>query len=149
MPTLSCLAGITKLIFAFFVCIHPLHASPVAIPHENAVGTVWRFPNETWIENLAVRQNGEILCSSIDRAAIYLVNPFEHSATTLHQFDATYGVLGIADVQNDIFVVNTAEIDLKTSMGVPGTAKIWKVDVGAWALVCIDNGIKTCLLSLR
>lgn len=42
------------------------------VPNDNAVGLVCQFPNETAIENLAVRQNGEILYTSINCAPIYL-----------------------------------------------------------------------------
>ena len=104
-------------------------------PDDSAVGTVWTFENETWIENLAVRENGEVLCTSINRAALYLVNPFEHVASLVHQFEPTDGLLGIAEVQNDVFVFASANISLATSAAYPGSAKMWKVDMSAWELV--------------
>lgn len=110
-------------------------AQTLPIPDGSAVGVVWTFENETWIENLAVRENGEILCTSINRAALYLVSPFEHVASLVHQFEPTDGLLGIAEVQNDVFVVASANISLATSAAYPGSAKMWKVDMGAWELV--------------
>ena len=109
---------------------------------DSAVGTVWTFDNLTWIENLAVRQNGEIICSSLNRAALYLVNPFAHKAFLIHQFEATDGALGIAEVQNDVFVVVTANISTATTTVWPGSAKIWRVNMTAYALVRTLIGMK-------
>ncbi|GAB7326217.1 hypothetical protein MBLNU13_g10211t1 [Cladosporium sp. NU13] len=74
----------------------------------NPVATLWTFQNKTWIENLAVRANGNVLCTSLNRAAIYQVDPFKHVAGTLHQFASTDGCLGIAETSSDVFVVVTA-----------------------------------------
>jgi streptogramin lyase len=103
--------------------------------NSNPVATLWTFPNETWIENLAVRANGDILCTSLNRNAVYKVNPFDHIAKTLHQFSSTDGCLGIAETASDFFVVVTANVSLKTNTAWPGSAKIWRVDVRAWELV--------------
>jgi hypothetical protein len=103
--------------------------------NSNPVATLWTFPNETWIENLAVRANGDVLCTSLNRNAIYKVNPFDHIAETLHQFSSTDGCLGISETASDIFVVVTANVSLKTNTAWPGSAKIWHVDVRAWELV--------------
>lgn len=121
------------LICVLFTLLVPIKSAPV--PGDNAVGVVWTFPNETWIENLAVRQNGEILATSLSRNAVYLVDPFEHTATTVHQFGPGNGVLGIAEIENDIFALATADINLKTSSATKGSNKIWRLDMTAWNLV--------------
>ena len=54
-----------------FLYVAPSYAA--SIIDDGAVGTVWTFENVTWIENLAVRQTGGVLCTSINRAAVYLV----------------------------------------------------------------------------
>jgi streptogramin lyase len=59
--------------------------------NSNPIATLWTFPNETWIENLAVRANGDVLCTSLNRNAVYKVNPFDHIAKTLHQFSSAEG----------------------------------------------------------
>lgn len=116
------------------LCTPYISALPFA--PSDAVATIWTFPNETWIENLAVRQNGAVLCTSINRAAIYQVDPFAHIATTVHQFDSKDSVLGIAEIENDVFVAVTSTVDLATNEAKKGSAKIWRVDLGAWSLVC-------------
>ncbi|KAK3668217.1 hypothetical protein LTR22_000902 [Elasticomyces elasticus] len=65
------------------------------LPDDDAIGVVWQFPNTTWIENLAVRANGEVLCTSLSADAIFMVNPFAYTEVTVHQFEAGSGVLGI------------------------------------------------------
>ena len=119
----SCLS-----VFASFVIALPVAGS-------DAVGVVWTFPNETWIENIAVRQNGAVLCTSLSRYAVYQVDPFAHTAATVHQFDAGNGVLGISEIENDVFVVVTADVDLATSSAKPASAKMWRIDMAAWSLV--------------
>ena len=104
------------------------------------------FPNGTWIENLAVRANGEILATSLSKAAIYLLNPFQHTAEVAHQFESTDGVLGIAEIEPDVFAVATAEVNLKTSAAVNGTAKLWKLDMWAWTSVSLSQVIQRFVL---
>ena len=110
-------------------------ALPLDPAKSNPVATLWTFPNETWIENLAVRANGNTLCTSLNRAAIYQVDPFKHVAETLHQFASTDGCLRIAETSSNVFVVVTANVSLETNTAWPGSAKIWRVDVRAWELV--------------
>ncbi|KAI7320849.1 hypothetical protein KC315_g9303, partial [Hortaea werneckii] len=86
-----------SLFFAVATCTAFLDAG------DNAVGSIWTFPNETWIENLATRENGMLLCTSLNRFAIYQVDPFGHTAVVVHRFDSGEGVLGITELQNDIW----------------------------------------------
>ncbi|KAI7212088.1 hypothetical protein KC333_g7318 [Hortaea werneckii] len=111
-------------------------ATGTALLHagDNAVGSIWTFPNETWIENLAARENGMLLCTSLNRFAVYQVDPFGHSAIVVHQFESSEGVLGITEVKNDIWIVATSNVNLTTSTAKPGSAKIWKLDMGAWSV---------------
>ena len=86
-------------------------------------------------QNLAIRQNGAVLCTSISASSIFQVDPFAHTETTVHQFAPTDNILGITEVYDDVFVVVSANISTATSTAWPGSAKMWKVDMGAWELV--------------
>ncbi|KAI7553558.1 hypothetical protein KC331_g1151 [Hortaea werneckii] len=123
--------GVAAAIYLFFTI-----ATGKALLHagDNAVGSIWTFPNETWIENLATRENGMLLCTSLNRFAVYKVDPFGHTAAVVHQFDSGEGVLGITEVQNDIWIVVTSNVNLTTSTAKPGSAKIWRLDMGAWSV---------------
>ena len=128
------MALLLLLKLATLLCL-PFLAPSRPVKGDQAVGVVWTFDNETWIENLAVRQNGGILCTSIDRAALYLVDPF--AMGTVHHFAPTDRALGITEVGNDIFAVATANVTLATSQSFPGSSKLWKVDMAAWDWVSI------------
>ncbi|KAI7493325.1 hypothetical protein KC367_g8640, partial [Hortaea werneckii] len=117
-----------SLFFSVAICTAFLDAG------DNAVGSIWTFPNETWIENIATRENGMLLCTSLNRFAIYQVDPFGHTAVVVHQFDSEEGVLGITELQNDIWVVATSNVNLTTSTAKPGSAKIWRLDMAAWTV---------------
>lgn len=114
---------------------HVASALPLSSANGNAVATLWTFPNETWIENLADRANGVVLCTSLNRAGVYQVDPLSHIADMVHQFQSTEGVLGIAEISNDAFVTVTANVSLGTSTTWLGSAKIWRLDLAAWELV--------------
>jgi hypothetical protein len=109
------------------------HAFP--LPYDSAVDVVWSFPDGTWIENLAVRQNGQVLCTSLTAAALYLVDPFRHTTELIHQFDPDEDLLGVTEIENDIFAVVSANISFTTSTASPGSAKLWRVDIRAWERV--------------
>lgn len=38
---------------------------------------IHEFPNPTWIENLFVRSNGDILLTSLSLPHLYVLNPYE------------------------------------------------------------------------
>ncbi|TKA37004.1 hypothetical protein B0A54_11368 [Friedmanniomyces endolithicus] len=115
-----------------------LLVNSLPFPNDDAVAVVWQFPNTTWIENLAVRQTGDILCTSLSRDAVFMVNPFKHTESTVVHFEPGNGALGIAEISNDVFVVVTCQVDLATSSGVPGSAAAWTLDMNAWTLGADD-----------
>lgn len=84
---------------------------------------------------MAVRQNGEILATSLNRDAVYLINPFEHAAYTVYQFGASEGVLGLTEIDIDVFVLVIANVNTKTSTAIKGSAKIYKLKMTAWDTV--------------
>ncbi|OCK79918.1 hypothetical protein K432DRAFT_417030 [Lepidopterella palustris CBS 459.81] len=85
---------------------------------DNAVGVIWAFEDETWIENLAVRHNGS----------------FQSTASIVHEFDATDGLLDIFEIQKDVFVVASANVLVATSTAFPDSAKMCKNDMATWEL---------------
>ena len=90
---------------------------------------VYEFAEDTWIENLAVRQNGHILATEDSKPRIYEIDPFSNrSATIIHEFNETASVLGIAEVLPDVFFVCTANYSSKKLQGY-GEAYIFKIDM--------------------
>lgn len=113
--------------------IHPFnrrcnstHLSPVDVVHD--------FPTGTWIENLAVRTNGQIIATEdIPRPRIYQVDPFgSRDPIVLHEFSDTASILGIAETIPDVFYVCSANYSSKTLQGF-GEAYIFRVDMRSFA----------------
>lgn len=65
------------------------------------------FDSVSWLENLAIRSNGEILTTRLDTPALYQVNHLTGSAVELATWDASAfkGALGISETATDIFFV--------------------------------------------
>ena len=90
---------------------------------------VYDFPADTWIENLAVRSNGQIIVTEDTRPRIYQVDPFgNRDAILLHEFHETASILGIVETSPDIFYVCTGNSSATTLQGF-GEAYIFKVDM--------------------
>ncbi|KAI9801505.1 MAG: hypothetical protein M1833_002737 [Piccolia ochrophora] len=87
------------------------------------VSTVHAFPTDYFVENLAVRPNGDILVTVLNRNELYNVSPAggDPKATLVHTFATA--VSGIVEVGTDIFYVSSG------AFGSLGTFVIWKVDL--------------------
>ncbi|PHH62672.1 hypothetical protein CDD81_6818 [Ophiocordyceps australis] len=95
--------------------------------------TITQFPVGVWIENIAVRSNGNLMLTSLTpNASVYQVsNPASSSPQTslLFSIDTISGLFGIAEVAPDVFVIaggNTSDTG-----GVKGTFNVWTFDMKA------------------
>lgn len=94
------------------------------------------FDEVSWLENLAIRSNGEILTSRLDTPVLYQVNHITGGAVEVATWNASEykGALGISETTNDIFyVILSAIVDddfVKTS----GVNSIFKVDMSTFEL---------------
>ncbi|KAK9234301.1 hypothetical protein V1525DRAFT_413526 [Lipomyces kononenkoae] len=95
-----------------------------------AVRTVFEFPFKTWVENIAVRANGDILVTLIDHPELHLINPFCPDSTALvFAFPDALGLLGISEFRPDQFAVvvgNWSDVIFATT---PHSYSIWQVDM--------------------
>lgn len=107
-------------------------ANTIPFPPDNASGPSQTQPGSRTSPSAKMAPSP---CTSLNRAAIYQVDPFAHTATTVHHFAPTDGILGIAEIENDVFVVVSANVSLSTSTAWPGSARMWRVDMVAWELV--------------
>ncbi|TKA70300.1 hypothetical protein B0A49_05386 [Cryomyces minteri] len=74
----------------------------------DSVTTIYQFSNGTWIENIAVRSNSNLL---------------------LHTFPDAGGLLGIAEISPDIFAVVAGTFNFATFTSVAGSYSTWRVDL--------------------
>jgi len=110
-------------------------AVPVNSP--STVHGIWNFPNGTWVENLAVRSNGQILVTLLNTPRIYQVDPtLKHPAALVHTFSSYLGCLGIAELQPDVFYVVTSNFSTLTLQTAPGSFSVWKVNMTGFLPGC-------------
>jgi hypothetical protein len=107
---------------------HPNLPLPVEVIHE--------FPPGTWLENIAVRRNGQILTTVTTAPEIYQVDPCkQRDPILLYSFPAT-SATGLAELQPDVFYVATG--NTSSSGGqlstVPGSFAVWKVDLRSFSV---------------
>ncbi|KAM3528361.1 hypothetical protein MY4038_005899 [Beauveria bassiana] len=97
-------------------------------------GIVYQFENGTWVENIAVRANGNLLVTLIDRPELYEINPFERptSAKLVYRFSEYVCLLGVIEVAPEVFTVVAGNFTRQTGPE-PGTWAIWKADFGGGA----------------
>ena len=95
---------------------------PVKVVHE--------FPKGTWVENLAVRKNDQILGTLIAPAAeLYQVDPLSlYEPVLIHKFP-TSSLFGIVEVEDDVFYVAAGDFSTKTFATTPGSYSVWEVDL--------------------
>ncbi|KAL8994976.1 MAG: hypothetical protein Q9169_005195 [Polycauliona sp. 2 TL-2023] len=117
-----------------------------------SVDVVYQAPNNTWLENLAVCSNGnsasshsphrylqlltlsvlagQILVTVLTTPDLYQVNPSNGQANLIHSFTDHLGLVGIAELGQDIFYVIAGNVSVKTGSTVAGAWDIYRVDMG-------------------
>ncbi|CAM6083701.1 unnamed protein product [Calypogeia fissa] len=115
---------VSSIVFTI-LCSSVAHSSKL-----DPVRTVFEFPKNTFVENLAVRSNGQILVSVITTPQLFLVNSVQVGEPTLiHNFTSALGVAGIAEYDEDVFAVITGNFSFVTDDVGPGTWAVWSVDL--------------------
>jgi hypothetical protein len=96
----------------------------------NSIQKIFQFPNHTWIENIAIRRNGQILADILDRPELYQIDPLSNPTTSklIHRFDQyAGGLLGISELEEDQFAIILGNYSIKDGP-TPGSFAIWEVD---------------------
>lgn len=102
------------------------------------------FADPTWLENLAVRANGEILTTRLDNPMLYQVNHVTGAPVEVASWNSSEwaGALGIAETTTDVFyVILAAFFDQATFVKTSGVNSIFEVDMTTFALTR-DGSIK-------
>ena len=121
------------LLIAILSTILPNFANSLPQPllsRDGLIRQVWEFPNETWVENIAVRSNGQLLVTILSSPELYQVNPFiPEKPVLINQFPNASGLLGIAEIEQDIFAVVAGNWSTVTFETTNGSYSIWRVDL--------------------
>lgn len=111
--------------YAAFACL------PLASSNDSNVRTVYEFPENSYLENLAVRRNGDILISNLSKPQLYLIDPSSSKPipALVHEFSDSLGLAGIAEYQPDVFAVISGNASFTSNISSAGTWKVWSVDM--------------------
>jgi hypothetical protein len=101
------------------------------LPKLATVTPVYRFAKGTWVENIAVRANGNLLVTRNDQPELWQVEaPSSKPAVSLvHHFANATRLAGITEFAPDQFAVITSDAPKPNEMGSKGPGHIWRVDL--------------------
>ncbi|TGJ81933.1 hypothetical protein E0Z10_g6823 [Xylaria hypoxylon] len=105
----------------------PLEASVHLLPTHD----VFQFNDTgTWLENIAVRPNGDLLVTMFTPTpSLYtLKRPYSPTRefSLLHTFDNATALLGITETDTDTFAIISTQLN-DASLPIPGSSAIWEV----------------------
>lgn len=103
------------------------------------------FSDPTWLENLAIRSNGEILTTRLDVPMLYQVNHITGAPVEVATWNASEysGALGIAEGTEDVFyVILAAFFEQATFIKTSGVNSIFKIDMSTFSLDS-DGAVET------
>lgn len=105
-------------------------AKPFPRATEN-IQTIYQFPENTYVENLAVRSNGQILLDVFTSPELWLVDPdVPGEAVLVHEFPDALGITGITEYEEDVFAVLAGNFSFASGVCTEGSWSIWSVDLG-------------------
>ncbi|PVH96093.1 hypothetical protein DM02DRAFT_130745 [Periconia macrospinosa] len=109
-------------------------ALSTAAPLDNRATSrvIHTFPNPTWLENFAATKGGNFLTGAMGtsgtEAPLYVVDPLaattNTTATLLYAFPGANSVLGISELEPNVFVIATSTASLTNGPTV-GTSALW------------------------
>ena len=90
---------------------------------------VYQFPNETWVENLAVRPCGSLLVTLVTTPDLYLLEPLapDPKPKLVHHFSSSTWLTGITETGPDTYYLIGANGSYKTILPTPHSNRIYRV----------------------
>jgi len=127
------MVGYSTLFAALAAVISPSIATRIG--GSSGLRILTDFPNGTWVENMAVRGNGQILVTLITQPRIFQVDPTTGIPPVLiHEFTQTNGTVNVVEMFPDFFTAIVADI---ADFPVPGSYQAWTID-----LTSFDGGTR-------
>lgn len=106
-----------------------------------SVQAIHKFPDGSWAENLAVRGNGNLLVTLLDRPELYEVDPRDpQEARLVHRFGGYRGLFGITETRPDVFAVAAGNFTQSGSM-TPGSFALWTVSFGVADKIAVAKAV--------
>ncbi|KAI9036525.1 uncharacterized protein KD926_001736 [Aspergillus affinis] len=107
-------------------------ASPI-LSRDAQATTVFQFEtNGTWIENIAIRPDGDLLLTRMDEPELWTVNPVDGSRSLVHRFDQATALMGITHIHDDRYAVVVGNVTIaEIGQPTPGSFSLWAVNMAA------------------
>ncbi|KZV90794.1 hypothetical protein EXIGLDRAFT_770462, partial [Exidia glandulosa HHB12029] len=90
--------------------------------------TVVQWDVGTWVENIAVRQNGQLIVTMLGVPEIWAVDPIKSTKSLIASLPGVNGVLGIDELAPDVFAIAAGNFTLATATTTPGSYSIWTLN---------------------
>jgi hypothetical protein len=106
-------------------------AAGLSFQSTGSARTIYQFDNGTFVENIAVRSNGNLLVTLIDRPELYEIDPFHNTTaliTNLEDEADALSLLGITEMAPDVFVFIAGNFSIARAASDPASYSIWQID---------------------
>lgn len=92
------------------------------------VDLVYQFPEPTWVENIAVRSNGDLLLTLLNTPSLYTITPSlpQTDPQLIYSFPNLISLLGIVETIPEVFIIVAANVT--SGVAAPESCSVWKVD---------------------
>ena len=145
----------TRGLWPLVISIMSFSIGSLALPDKkNYLRLLYEYPKGTWVENLAIRSNGDLLLTRLDVPALDLLDPFDDAPrpVRLETFEKVTGLTGIAEIAPDSFALAAGNLSFSDlSESTFNSWAVWNVrfDTAGGKNVApqnIENLVKTCAL---
>ena len=107
-----------------------------AISHPNAPPRViggYVFGRGAWVENIAIRPNGQQLLTRLDTPELYLLQleTWNPDSLLFYRFPGVLALTGIVEIAPDVFAVSVGNYTL-ASGPTTGSWSVWRLDLNGW-----------------
>jgi hypothetical protein len=122
----SLLSLLTIAVLPLSVFASPVQSHPAQLPLPSK--TIFQLEKGSWIENIAVRSNNDLLLTLLSTPDLYTFTPSSSKSSLLYTFPNVTGLTGIAETTPDVFTVAGGNFSLATVSSTPGSYSVWRVD---------------------
>jgi hypothetical protein len=98
---------------------------------QGSVRTIFQFDNGTWLENIAIRSNGNLLVTLIDRPELYQIDSFHNTSTLVTNLEDeadALSLLGITEMAPDVFMFIAGNFSIARAASDPASYSVWQID---------------------
>ncbi|CZR56290.1 uncharacterized protein PAC_06178 [Phialocephala subalpina] len=119
-----------SIVFGLLFAPLLLEASPI-LPRSTPIRNIFTFPNNTFIENIRVRSNSDLLLTSMSVTTLFSIDPTVSTPnpSVLYTFPNATGLAGITETTPDVFAIVSVTWDLVNTRAILGTLVVWTINL--------------------